>query len=126
MSFRPKLIENEVEHEAAIRELGYLWDLQPDEGTAEFQQLELLGHLIEEYEKGAFPIDAPDPVAAIQFYMEQHDLEQTDLARLLNSRSRASEILSGKKNLSLRQIRMLRDAWDIPAECLIQPVCVEA
>lgn len=70
--------------------------------------------------KKHFPIEAPHPVEAIKFRMEQLGMEQKGLAKLLGSRSRASEILSGKRSLSLRQIKILYRNLGISADVLIQ------
>jgi len=79
-----------------------------------------LGILVDEYEKKHFPIDAPNPVKAIKFRMKQLSMEQKDLAKILGSKYRASEILSGKRSLSLRQIKILHRKLGIPAEVIIQ------
>ncbi len=76
--------------------------------------------LVDEYEKNHFPIEVPKPVEAIKFRMDQLGMEQKDLAKILGSKSRASEILSGKRTLSLRQIKLLNRKLGIPAEVLIQ------
>lgn len=70
--------------------------------------------------KTHFPIEAPKPAEAIKFRMEQLGMQQKDLSKLLGSKSRASEILSGKRSLSLRQIKVLYKRLGIPAEVLIQ------
>ena len=75
-----------------------------------------------DYEEKVFPIDKPAPVAAIGFRMEQQGLEPKDLVPLLGSRSRVSEVLSGRRNLSLKMIRNLVARWGIPAEVLLGPV----
>ena len=90
-------------------------------GTAEATELEVLAILVEKYEREAFPIDPPSPIDAIRFHMEQMGYRQADLARVLNSRSRASEIMNGSiKRLSLNMIRRLHDEWRIPADVLIR------
>jgi len=95
--------------------------MQADEGSAEAGELQVLAILVERYERDAFPIEAPTPVDAIRFRMEQMGYSQSDLARLLGSRSRASEIMTGStKNLSINMIRRLHDRWRIPAEALIR------
>ncbi len=66
------------------------------------------------------PIDLPDPIEAIKFRMEQLGCTQTDLAKVVGLKSRASEILSGKRNLSLEMIRQLHDKLNIPTDVLIQ------
>jgi HTH-type transcriptional regulator/antitoxin HigA len=79
--------------------------------------------LVEKYENEAFPLEAPSPLDAILFRMEQANYTQADLAKLLGSRSRASEIMHGSiKRLSITQIRRLHDVWRIPAEALIRDV----
>ncbi|MEQ9348109.1 MAG: transcriptional regulator [Thalassospira sp.] len=97
-----------------------LWDARP--GTAEADQLEILGILIDQYEAQQFPISAPEAVEAVLFYMEQNGLERAELGKLLGCRSRASEFLNHKASLSLTQIRKLNEVWNIPADILIQSV----
>jgi HTH-type transcriptional regulator/antitoxin HigA len=88
-------------------------------GTSEGDELELLSLLVQAYEDKAFPIDKPDPIAAIRFRMEQQGLEASDLVPLIGSRSRVSEVLSGRRSLSLRMIRALTDGLGISADVLI-------
>jgi len=111
-------IHTEKDYQKALERIEEIFDARPD--TKEGDELEILGILVDEYEKKHFPIEAPKPVDAIKFRMEQLGLEQKDLAKLLGSKSRASEILSGKRSLSLRQIKILYRKLDIPAEVLIQ------
>ncbi|MBO6808717.1 transcriptional regulator [Thalassospira sp.] len=115
-----KPIKTEADYEAAMEQLEKLWDAKP--GTPEADQLEVLGILIDQYEAQQFPIAAPDAVEAVLFYMEQNGLDRAELGKLLGSRSRASEFLNHKTSLSLTQIRKLNEAWNIPADVLIQPV----
>jgi HTH-type transcriptional regulator/antitoxin HigA len=92
-----------------------------EEGSPEAAELELQAILLDNYERVAWPIDPPSPIEAITFRMEQMGYTQADLARLLGSRSRASEIMTGSiKHLSLSQIRRLHTEWHIPAEALIR------
>lgn len=89
--------------------------------TAKAAELEVLAILVKRYETEAFPIDLPSPIDAIRFRMEQGGYTQADLARLLGSRSRASEIMTGSaKRLSIAQIRRLNQVWKIPADVLIR------
>lgn len=74
----------------------------------------------EEYENKVYPIEAPNPIEAIKFRMEQMGLKKSELQRILGSRSRASEVLSGKRKLNLRMIRKLNETLGISAETLIQ------
>jgi HTH-type transcriptional regulator/antitoxin HigA len=112
-------IKTPAEHRAALVRIDAL--MSAGEGTDEAVELELLGILVERYERAEFPIEAPSPIDAIRFRMEQMGYTQADLARLLNSRSRASEIMTGSiQRLSLTMIRRLHDQWHIPAEVLIR------
>lgn len=76
--------------------------------------------LIETYEKEAFPIDLPTPVEAIKFRMDQQNLVQKDLVSFIGFKSKVSEVLSGKRALSLNMIRKLHEGLDIPFEVLTQ------
>ena len=80
----------------------------------------MLAVLIEKYEQEKFPIEQPDPVEAIKFRMEQEGLINKDLASYIGSESKVSEVLNGKRNLSLNMIRRLSVGLGISAEILIQ------
>ncbi len=111
-------IHSEADYNSVLNRIEEIFDAKA--GTPEGDELEILGILVDEYEKRNFPIDAPDPIEALKFRMEQLGLSQRDLAQLVGSKSRASEILSGKRSLSLRVIRVLNRKLNIPAEILIQ------
>ncbi|MEX2362131.1 MAG: helix-turn-helix domain-containing protein [Balneolaceae bacterium] len=111
-------IHTEDDYKKALNRIEEIFYATP--GSSEGDELEILGILVDEYEKKYFPIEAPKPVEAIKFRMDQLGLEQKDLAKILGSKSRASEILSGKRSLSLRQIKLLYKKLGIPAEVLIQ------
>jgi HTH-type transcriptional regulator/antitoxin HigA len=111
-------IHTEKDHQKALERIEEIFDAKP--GTEEGDELEILGILVDEYERKHFPIEAPKPVEAIKFRMDQLGMQQKDLAKLLGSKSRASEILSGKRSLSLRQIKILYRILGIPAVVLIQ------
>jgi HTH-type transcriptional regulator / antitoxin HigA len=111
-------LHTEADYNNALNRIEEIFDAKPD--TPEGDELEILGILVDEYEKRCFPIDAPNPIEAVKFRMDQLGLTQRDLARLVGSRSRASEILSGKRTMSLRIIRLLNKELNIPAEVLIQ------
>ncbi len=113
-------IHSENDYQKALARVEEIFDAKT--GTKEGDELEILGILIDEYEKQYFPIEAPKPLDAIKFRMDQLGMQQKDLAVLLNSKSRASEILSGKRPLSLQQIRILYKTLGIPAEILIQEI----
>ena len=115
MNIQP--IRNDADHEKALRRLEALMDAQS--GTAAGDELDVLTTLVERYEQGRYPIDAPDPVEFLKQVLEFRGLGQNALAEVLNSRSRASEILNRRRPLSLEQVRRITSAWQIPADPLI-------
>jgi HTH-type transcriptional regulator/antitoxin HigA len=115
---KPKVIKSEAEYDAALRRIDKIFDAKP--GTPRGDELELLATLVELYEKEAFPIDLPDALTAIRFRMEQQGLQAKDLIPYLGSASKVSEVLSGRRGLSLQMIRNLVEGLGIPAEVLVQ------
>jgi len=113
-----KVIKTEEEYESALARIEELMDAEL--GTAEGDELELLATLVEVYEEKHYPIALPDPIDAIRFRMEQAGLTRHDLEPYLGSRSKVSEVLSGKRTLSLKMIRALNTGLGIPAEALLQ------
>lgn len=113
-----KPIKTENDYNQALERLEIIFDANP--GTEEGDELEILGILIEKYESEHFPIELPDPIEAIKFRMEQLNYSQNDLAEVIGLKSRASEILSKKRKLSLEMIRKLTEKLHIPSEVLIQ------
>ena len=89
------------------------------EGTVEFDELEILSTLIENYEAKHFGIDIPDPIEAIKFSMEQEGLKQKDVAELFGNRVRVSEVLNKKRRLTLDMVRNLHDKLKIPYDSLL-------
>ena len=114
---KPKIIKTEVDYQEALARVEEIFDATP--GTGEGDELELLVHLIEHYEDKTYPIDLPDPISAIQFRMEQQGLKNKDLVKYIGSPSKVSEVLSGKRRLSLNMISKLVQGLGIPAESLI-------
>lgn len=120
---KAKVIKTKAEYEAALGRIEKLMDAAPN--TPQGDELDLLSLLVHDYEERIFPIDKPDPVAAIRFRMEQQGLAPKDLVPLLGSRSRVSEVLAGRRGLSLKMIRALVIGLHIPAELLLgEPVKV--
>lgn len=113
-----KLIKTESDYNQALERLETIFDAKKE--TAEGDELELLGMLLEQYENEHFPIDLPDPIEAIKFRMEQMGYNQNDLARIIGFKSRASEILNRKRKLSLEMIRQIHEKLNIPTDVLIQ------
>lgn len=115
-----KIIKSPAEHQAAMERLLVLMDTDPLPGTQQADELEVLAMLIEQYEQAQFPIEQPDPVDAIRFRMEQQGLKNKDLVPYIGSPSKVSEVLSGKRPLSLNMIRRLCKGLDLPADVLIK------
>jgi HTH-type transcriptional regulator / antitoxin HigA len=111
-------IRNESDYQAALKEIEALFDAPPD--TPEYDRLDLLSTLVEAYEKVHYPIEMPDPIEAILYYMDTRGLSRRDLEPYLGSRARVSEVLSRKRSLTLEMIRKLNQELGIPAEVLIQ------
>lgn len=93
-------------------------DIKPD--TIESDELEVISILIEQYEKDKHPIAPPSPIEAILFRLDQMGMKKSELKNILGSRSRVSEILSGKRSLSLKMIRKLHEQLGISADTLIR------
>lgn len=114
-----KVIKNDEDYEATLAMAEDLVAQDPDVGSPEAERLELLTLLVEDYEKRNFPFDAPTPVSAIRFRMEEQGLRQADLVPLLGSRSRVSEVLAEKRPLTVQMIRALSDGLGIPTNILV-------
>jgi HTH-type transcriptional regulator / antitoxin HigA len=117
MELRP--IRTETDYQEALQEVEALFDAAPN--TPECDRLDVLSTLVEVYEKREFPIALPDPIEAIQYYMEARGWTRRDLEPCIGSRARVSEVLSRKRSLTLEMVRKLNQQLGIPAEVLIQP-----
>ena len=115
MNIRP--IKNESDYDAALRMIDHLMGAEPS--SPEADKLEILITLVEAYEGRRWKVDAPDPVAMIEHLMEAQGFRQRDLADLLGSQPRASEVLNRRRALTLPMIRALSNHWHIPAEALV-------
>lgn len=93
-------------------------NLQPN--SKESDELEILSILVKEYENKQYPVPKPKPLEAIKFRLEQMNMSESELSEILGYRSRKSEILTGKRKLSLAMIRKLNEVLHIPADVLIQ------
>jgi HTH-type transcriptional regulator / antitoxin HigA len=116
------IIRDEAGYAEALAAFEAYFDNEPEAGSGDGDRFELLGLLLAKYEEEHFPMPRTGPVEAIRFAMDRQGLGQSDLAELLGSRSRASEILNGHRELTLPQIRLLSKAWGIPAQALIAEV----
>jgi HTH-type transcriptional regulator / antitoxin HigA len=118
----PRIIKNEDEYEAALEEIGILIDTDPPTGTYEADRLELLALLVKAYEDAHYPLEFPTVIDAVRFRMEQEGLKQQDLAAILGSKGRVSEMLNGKRAVSFSMAKALHKRLGIPAEIFLRDV----
>ena len=119
---KTKIIKTEIEYNEACACIYAMMNrsekpIEPN--SAEGEELELLSMLVEKYEQEFYPIEAPNPIEAIRFRMEQMNIKQVDIAPLFGGKTRASEVLNGKRPLSLRMITLLNEYLGIPLESLV-------
>lgn len=112
-----KPIKNESAHQNALSRIEELWGVAPD--TPEGDELEILLVLVEAYENKHYPMPPSDPINAILFQMDQLGIDRKKLQEFLGPRSRVSDVLNRKRDLSLPQIRKLHKGMGIPYECLL-------
>ena len=124
MDIRP--IRTDEDHRAALATIEACWGAP--EGTEEGDKLDVLSALVEIYEAKRWPIEASasfDPIDVLHYALAELGHTQVDLAELLGSRSRASEILARRRPLTVEMIHKISEAWKIPAELLVRPYRVE-
>jgi len=112
-----KYIRTEAEYQKGLKRLEEIFDAKA--GTPESDEADILGLMIDEYEKKHYPIEAPDPIEAIKIRMEEMELKQVDLADALGGKNRVSEILNRKRKLTLEMIRNLAKRLNLSPEVLI-------
>ena len=117
MNIRP--IHTEADYCAALADIAALMESDPAPGTPKADRLDILATLVQAYEARHFPIDAPDPVEAIKFRMDQSGLTVKDLESIIGRPNRVYEVLTRKRPLTLAMIRRLHRSLGIPAEVLI-------
>ena len=111
-------IRSEADYDSALAVIDSLMGAAPN--TPESDELEILVTLVEAYEAKRWPIDAPDPISAIEHVMEARGLRQKDFAELIGSQPRASEVLNRRRSLTLSMIRALSAKWNLPADILVR------
>ena len=111
-------IRTEADYESALQEINLCLDA--DEGSPEFERLEVLSILVDDYEAKHHDIGPPYPIAAIQFALEQRGLTRKDLGDVIGSSGRISEVMNKQRPLTLAMIRKLITKFNIPAEVLIR------
>ena len=124
MEIRP--IRTDRDHRVALAEIDAHWGAT--EGTDEGDRLDVLLALVEIYEAKRWPIEADesfDPVDVLNYAIDEFGHSQAELAELLESRSRASEILSRRRALTVDMIHRISEAWKIPADLLVRPYKLE-
>ncbi|MCB0495851.1 MAG: helix-turn-helix domain-containing protein [Cyclobacteriaceae bacterium] len=112
-----KAIKSEIDYNNALLRLEEIFHAPIN--SPEGDEAEVLSILIEKYEDEHYPIEAPDPIEAIKFRMEQMDMSKQDLAKILGYKSRVSEIFNRKRKLTLKMIRNLHENLKIPYESLL-------
>jgi HTH-type transcriptional regulator / antitoxin HigA len=113
-----KPIKTEKDYDAALKEIEKLLDSEP--GTEQGDRLQIVSTLVEAYEDEYYDIPAPDPIEAINYFMESRGLTRADLEPYIGSRARVSEILNRKRPLTLSMIQRLHVGLGIPAEMLVR------
>jgi HTH-type transcriptional regulator/antitoxin HigA len=114
-----KPIRTQADYEAARAQVSPQFDREPEPGSAEGDRFDVLVTLIEAYERQHYPIDAPDPIEAIKFRMEQQGLTPADLQPMIGRPNRVYEVLNRKRPLTMPMVRRLHRQLGIPAESLI-------
>src|SRR5947209_18619068 len=112
-----KPIKTERDYNRALKRIEELWYAKKNSPQAD--ELEVLVTLVQAYDQEHYPIPPPTLRQAIEFYMDQHGMNQTDLAKMLGSKSHVSELLSGKRTPSLRMMKVLHRKLGVPAEVLL-------
>ena len=113
-------IKSKEEHSIYLSRAYELMQFDLSPNSKESDEFEVISILIEAYEKENFPIESPNPIEAILFRIEQLGMSSSELNKILGSRSRTSEILNGKRKLSIGMIRKLHEKLCIPAQILIK------
>jgi HTH-type transcriptional regulator/antitoxin HigA len=124
MDIRP--IRTAEDHEWALAEIARYFDNQPAPGTPEADRFDVLADLIDAYEARHFSIEAVEPIDLLRTHMEMTGKTQADLAALLGSRPRASEVLNRRRALTVDMIHKISTGWGIPADCLVRPYHLNA
>jgi len=113
-----KPVKTEADYREALKRLEIIFDAAI--GTPESDEADVLGLMIDEYEKKHYPIEAPDPIEAIKIRMEEMQLKQVDLVDAIGGKSRVSEVLNRKRKLTVEMIRNLASRLNLSPELLIK------
>lgn len=116
---KPHTLRSDAEYDAAEKRIDELLDMDPDPGTPEHEELDMLSVLVQHYDAEHFPVGPASPQEIVDQMLEQKGMTRADLAGPMGGRSRVSDFFNGKRGLSLRQIDTLREILGIPADLLI-------
>lgn len=117
MNIKP--IRTPADYKAALKEVSFLMEHDPDLGSPEGDRLDVLVTLVQAFEARHYAIELPDPIEAIKFRMEQQGLKPKDLEPMIGRSNRVYEILNRKRPLTMSMVRKLHAGLGISAECLI-------
>ncbi|MGR6469097.1 helix-turn-helix domain-containing protein [Rhizobium sp. PAMB 3182] len=117
-----RTLQSEAEYQAALTAVRPFFETEPAEGTDAAAHFDALVLLIEEYERRHFEIPRARPVDIVKSVMEANNYSRADLVAVIGSKSRAADLLNGKREINLDQIRKLSKAWGIPAGALVGDV----
>jgi len=118
-------LKTETDYEWALAEIEAYFDHLPEPGTAQADRFDVLTELVVAYQARHWPIDDLDPVEFLDGFMQNHGYGRSDLAAVLGSVSRASEIMLKRRPLTLAMIQKLAEEWHMSAEALIRPYHIE-
>lgn len=121
MQMDMRAIRTEADYDWALGEIARYFEQEPAPGTQEAERFDVLAGLLKLYEDARHPIAAPDPIETIRQWMVMRGLNQGDLATLIGSKPRASEILNRKRALTMDMVFKLSSEWGIPADALVAP-----
>ncbi|WP_137132022.1 transcriptional regulator [Rhizobium sp. FY34] len=114
-----RTLQTQAEYEAALQAVRPYFEVEPAEMTAEAAHFDALVLLIEEYEARHFPIERASPVEVVKAIMHANNYTRADLVAVIGSKARAADLLNGRREINLDQIRKLSKAWGIPPSALI-------
>lgn len=117
-----RTLANEEEYQAALMAVRPYFEREPDEGTVEAAHFDALAMLIEEYEDRNYPIARATPVDVIKAVMEANSYTRADLIEIIGSKARVADLLNGRREINLEQIKKISRAWHIPPGALIGDV----
>jgi HTH-type transcriptional regulator/antitoxin HigA len=126
MMFEVRPLRNEADYDAALEAISVYFENEPAQGSQDADRFDLLALVIADYEARHWAIEAPDAPDLLRVQMRQKGLRQSDLATLLGSKTRASEILNRRRHLTLQQAWKLHTEWRLPTDALIKPYALRS